>query len=427
MARRYDIAVVGAGLAGLAAVLRLRDAGLSVALIDNVAKLDGDRMNWGHDLQPGALLALESLGLLEDVERLGARHERYCLERLGGGRLSTWEYAMLDHPHPYAVCIRTHVLRQLLRERAAACDHVETYIPATFKGLERQGDGGLVVDVEREGTSDRIEARLVVGADGPRSVFRGAAGIGATFRRGKHHWLDVIMRDEHGDVPEGYVYFGRGDYVGIVPTRPGELVAFHLTPADSADAYRAQFGGVEQLRRAYAAKAPVLARPLETLEGWERTSFTPGHSMRAERWVDDGVALVGDSAVTVNPITSEGAALAIEGGIGFAEVAIDCFRRGDLSAAALGAYEQRHRRPAEQMQEMGDLFTRAFSSRNPVAWRLLQRVLTGIDRRPEMKHRVLAYFAGIHPERIGILDGLAGAGLWPSRRRRLALSRPRSA
>ena len=421
--KHYDVVVIGAGLAGLAGVIALRGSGLSVAVVDAIAKIDGSRMNWGHDLQPNALKALDSLDLLEEVKRLGAYHDAYQLEKLGGGKLSHWDYSMLDHPYPYAVCIRTHVLRELLRDTTRGLDFVDLHIPARFTGLERT-DGGHAVTIESEEHGvQRLHGRLLVAADGPRSRVREAAGIKARFKRGRRHWLDVIMDNPGDQVKDGYVYFGRGEYLGIVPTRPGELVAFHLTSTPNLDAYKEMIGGIEGFRRRYAEMAPVLEEPARSVESFGQTSHTLGHSMRAERWVTDGLLLLGDSGVTVNPITSSGAGLALEEGVAFGEVVSDCFARGDLSAAALAPYEQRCRPTAEQMQEMGDTCTFVFGTRLPVVNGLKLRMLRRIDRDPAMKHRILAYFSGMEPERIGYRDGLAAAGLWP-RGRRPAASLP---
>jgi 2-polyprenyl-6-methoxyphenol hydroxylase-like FAD-dependent oxidoreductase len=412
--RRYDIVVVGAGLAGLAFVLALRNAGLSVAVVDSIARLDGSRMNWGHDLQPNGLLALEKLGLLPEVERTGSRHDRYVLERFGGGRLSEWEYGMLEHPFPYAVCIRTHVLRQLMRHQAAGREYADMLIPARFRGL-RRGGGEHEVELERDGALERIRTRLLVGADGPRSAVRDTIGIKARFKRGRHHWLDTIMRNDGDRVDAGYVYFGRGQYLGVVPTGPEQLVAFHLTAAGSHEEYRSRFRDIDDFRRTYAQWAPVLGAAVESYEDWSQSSHTLGHSMRALDWVADGAVLLGDSAVTVNPITSQGACIALEEGHALAGVVTDAFARGDLSAEALRPYEHACRRTAEQMQDMGDLCTRVFASRNVVLSWLKQRMLQRIDRKSEMKLKILSYFSGMHDHRIGWRDGLAAGGLWRRR------------
>jgi 2-octaprenyl-6-methoxyphenol hydroxylase len=412
--RRYDVLVVGAGLAGLAFVLRLRGADLSVGVVDSVVRLDATTMNWGHDLQPNGLLALDELGLLTEVERAGSRHDRYLLERIGGGRLSEWEYAMLEHPLPYAVCIRTHELRQLLRDHAGRLDYTEMLIPARFRGF-RRGDGEHEVDLDRNGEVERVRARLVVGADGPRSAVRDAIGIPARFRRGQYHWLDAIMRNTGDRIRDGYVYFGRGQYLGVVPTGREQLVAFDLTGAGSHDEYRSRFRDVDDLRETYAEWAPALAEAVESLD-WSRTSFTPGHSMRAREWITDRAVLLGDSAVTVNPITSQGACIALEEGNQLGRVVAQAFRSGDLSTEALKPYELACRRTAEQMQDMGDLCTRVFASRNLVLSGLKQRMLRRIDQKPQMKGRILSYFSGMHDRRIGWRDGLAAGGLWPQPR-----------
>jgi len=56
--------------------------------------------------------------------------------------------------------------------------------------------------------------------------------------------------------------------------------------------------------------------------------------------------MVGDAALTVNPITSQGVSLALEDALTLAVVTRQTFRRNDLRAHALRPYELwRRRRP----------------------------------------------------------------------------------
>lgn len=419
--KEYDIVIIGASLGGLALAFALREAGFSICVVDTMAHFDENVLTWGHDLQPNALLALEKMGLVEEVKQAGAVHRHWYTVRAGGEILARWDYAMLDHSHPYAVCIRAHVIRNLLREHAAELDFLDMFIPAEFCGYRRNGrHQEVTIGIgEREQV---VKTNLLVGADGPRSRVRDAAGIKASFKRYSHGWIDLIMARSNSEVTEGHVVFGRGEYLGIVPTRSEELVAFHLTPAQNLEEYKAFYrNDIKELCRHYAELAPILDDCIENVKSWDQMTWTPAIKGRAERWVADGVALVGDAVISVNPITSEGACLALEGGVRLASVVKRCFQRGDFSAQALSPYEAWSRPEAEAIQEIGDLTAWAFTTRNPILNILKDRMLRKIDTNDTMKLRVLASSCGLNwmtQARLDWRDGLAAAGLWPQRKRR---------
>jgi 2-polyprenyl-6-methoxyphenol hydroxylase-like FAD-dependent oxidoreductase len=416
--KEYDLVIVGASLGGLALAFALRDAGLSACVIDTQVAFDEHALTWGHDLQPNALRALEVMGLVEEVKQAGAVHHHWYNDRVGGETLARWDYAMLPHSHPYAVCVRAHVVRNLLRERAARLDGLDIFIPAEFRGYRREGDYQHVT-IKTGAGEQVVRTRLLVGADGPRSRVRDAVGIRASFRKYRHGWIDIIMARRDDDVTEGHVVFGRGEYLGIVPTRAGELVTFHLTAARSLDEYKAIYGGdIEELQRQHARMAPILGDCIRNVREWKQMTWTPAIKGRAERWVADGVALVGDAVISVNPITSAGACLALEGGVRLATVVKRCFQRGDFSAAALAPYEAWSRPEAESIQEIGDWTAWAFTTRNPVIHLLKERMLRRLDTDDKMKLRIMASSTGMHwltQAKLDWRDGLAAAGLWPQR------------
>jgi 2-polyprenyl-6-methoxyphenol hydroxylase-like FAD-dependent oxidoreductase len=410
----YDVVVVGAGLAGLACVLALRDRGLAVALVDMRGSVDERELGWAYDLQPNGLLALDSLGLLDEVGALGWPHRRWFAARLGGERLSRWEYGELDHPQPYAVCVRPHLLLTHLRREVKRARHVDLIAPAAVTRIRVEpGRHQLVLDTM---AGRRVlRAPLLIGADGPRSSVRRAAGISAEVRRYRGGWVEIIAPRPDGEIEDGHVFIGRDDFLGVVPTRTRELVTFHLTRSSNRAEYRVRFGTIAALRQRYITIAPILVESLDSLTSWEQVTYAPAVRVRAQRWVADGIALAGDAAVAVNPITSQGACLALSAGVRLATVVDGCFTRNDLSARGLAPYEAWCRPEAEAVQAVGDLCLWGFSSRNPAASWLRERMMRRFDVDPRRRNYVLGFFSGMHQvahDGLGWREGLAAAGLW---------------
>ena len=129
----------------------------------------------------------------------------------------------------------------------------------------------------REGGETRIyEAKLVVGADGPFSRVRQAADLECTVKRYGLNWANTIIPKDEDDIPaEGHVFFGRGVYLGVVPTRARELVTFHLTARANRDDYIREFGTIDKLRSYYVGIAPILGKCAENLRSWDQVACPP--------------------------------------------------------------------------------------------------------------------------------------------------------
>jgi 6-methylpretetramide 4-monooxygenase len=411
----YDVLVVGAGLGGLAFTLAMENSGLRIAVVDRNPSPDGQALGWGNDLQPNGIAVLDSLGVLDEAKHEGAQHYQWFAERFGGALLSRWDYSMLDHSHPYAVCIRPHLLRRIMLTRVKSYASIicgEFVNCSATQGTQR-------VEVRERGETRTYEAKLVVGADGPFSRVRQAAKLECTVTKYGLNWANTIIPKDEDDVPEGHVFFGRGVYLGVVPTRARELVTFHLTGRGSRDDYIREFGTIDKLRSYYVEIAPILGKCSENLQSWDQVACPPAVRIRARSWVTNGVALVGDAALNVNPVTSQGASLALESGVQLAAVAKQCFEHGDFSAGALAAYESACRPKAESIQSLGDKSLFFFSNRNRILNAMKERVLKRVESDLPMKRKLMGAFCGVTEraaKKVDWRDALAAAGLWPVNR-----------
>jgi flavin-dependent dehydrogenase len=160
---RFDIAVVGAGLAGLQVARRVAARGLRVVLLDRKASLAEGihttgifvRKTWEDFPLPDEQLGrpIREVVLYSPARRtmhLTADHDEFRV-----GRMS-WLYLYLLEQ-----CSRAGV-HWLPSSRLLAC--------------EEDGDATQLV-IDRHGTRERIRARYVVGADGARSMVAQQLGL----------------------------------------------------------------------------------------------------------------------------------------------------------------------------------------------------------------------------------------------------------
>lgn len=286
-----DVAVVGAGLAGLACAVQLARGGARVALYEE-GQLPRHRV-CGEYVSREVLPFLETLGL--DVFTLGAKRlDRFELSTpkgrafrsmldLGGFGLSRYRF--------------DGALLELARE---ANVHVE--LGQAVRHVEFDADR-FVVHVR----SARIQARLVLGSFGKRS--RLDQGLRRPHARRRSKYV-AVKRHYRGDFPPDLVglHFIPGGYCGISAVEGDRVNVCYLTDAAAIR----QGGGVDGFDRAGLTSNPLLATYLQRLEPtFERplvisqVDFAPKHA------VHEHILMLGDAAGLIHPLVGNGMAMAL--------------------------------------------------------------------------------------------------------------------
>ncbi len=318
MNTRFDVAVAGAGLAGLQVARRLAARGLSVALLDRKTSLtDGIhttgifvRKTWEDFPLPD-----EQLGkAIRDVVLYSPRRRAMRLEA--------------DHDE-FRVGRMSWIYLYLLEQCSRAGVH---WLPSS-RLLEIDGGvDGQTLLLDRAGRRERIHARYVVGADGARSLVARQLGLDANremlvgieevvpSRGGKpvmHCFLDPRLAP-------GYIAWivddGEEAHVGVAGYRKG------WDPNTALRLFRAE---VEPM-----AAGRVVER---------RGGLIPVGGM-LRRIASTRGLLVGDAAGAVSPLTAGGLDGAMRLSSLAADVIVDYFAHGDPAALRTYSGDRFHAR-----------------------------------------------------------------------------------
>lgn len=155
----------------------------------------------------------------------------------------------------------------------------------------------------------RIEADLVIGAEGLHSALRGALnGASAPFFTGQVAWRAVVTMPAP---PVARLWLLPGRHVVTYPLPGGRLniVAVQETAAWAAEGWHHP-DDPANLRAAFAGAAPDLLDLLGRVEEVRRWGLFR-HPVAAS-WHGEGVALLGDAAHPTLPFLAQGANLALE-------------------------------------------------------------------------------------------------------------------
>src|ERR1700744_5891994 len=141
----HDAIVVGASLAGCTAATLLSRAGLRVALVEKRPDPSAFKGICSQFIQASGVPTLERLGLLDELERLGALRSHARLWTRWG-----WITPSSRYPQAMGLNIRRERLDPLVRSLAAETDGVELILGESVIELIH-GEAGEVAGVVTRG------------------------------------------------------------------------------------------------------------------------------------------------------------------------------------------------------------------------------------------------------------------------------------
>jgi menaquinone-9 beta-reductase len=169
----YDVAVVGASIAGSTVATLLGRAGLRVALIERHRDMEAFKVLCTHHIMACAVPTIRRLGVDRDIEAAGG-------VRNGLNGYTPWGWITPPPGLPHGYGIRRQKLDPMLRRLAAETPGVDLLLGQRVTRLvEAGGSVGGVVLSGLDGGERMVRSRLVVGADGAHSTVAELAGAEA--------------------------------------------------------------------------------------------------------------------------------------------------------------------------------------------------------------------------------------------------------
>ena len=333
----YDVAVVGASIAGCTAATLFGRRGLRVALVEREPAPDHYKKVCTHFIQASATPTIERLGIAGAIEAAGGiRNSIEVWTPWGWLR----PHAIAAGSMPYGYNIRRQVLDPMLRAIAAGTPGVELMPGYTARGLLMEGGRICGISVEgRGGTTDVITARLVVGADGRNSRIAAHSGLPATLNRHNRFGYFAYFRDlPLATGTRSQMWMLDPDVGYAFPNDGGLTVLACFLTKDKLPAFKRDASG--NFRQFFAglpdAPDPAEGRQVSPLLGM---IDMPNVSRSAAR---PGLALVGDAALASDPLWGIGCGWAFQSAEWLAEEMSATFDSPAVLDRTLWRYARRH-------------------------------------------------------------------------------------
>ena len=336
----HDVAIIGAGPVGLCLARALGQQGLRVALVERQAEaalaepaFDGREIAMTH----GSIRLLRELGVLAHIpvdqvfplraarvmDRDLAHELRIGPEDGGQERLGS--------------LVANHLIRRAAWRAVQETPGIDLHADARIQSVHTGVDEARVQ--LHDGTT--LRARLLVAADSRFSETRRALGIDADLHDFGKSMLVCRVRHALPHQHAAWEWFGLGQTLALLPLDEHLAGAVVTLPGEQARALAelepAAFAA--ELERRYGGR-------LGSMELVGSRHVYPLVATWARRFAGTRLALAGDAAVGMHPVTAHGFNLGLDSVARLTDMARQAVRcGGDLGCAeGLARYERRHRR-----------------------------------------------------------------------------------
>ena len=384
----FDVLIVGAGLAGASLAAALRTSSLKIGLIEGAAPRRPD--GWDsrvYAISPASVAFLEEIGVWRHLDH-GRVAPVYDM-RIFGDRDGRLDFSAYDCGlEALAWIVESSQLQLEVWETVRRQHGVTLLCPARPAALAVDDDGAeLRLDDGR-----RLHGRLVVGADGAASWVREQAGIRARIR--PYGEKGVVANFECSLPHEGRaLQWFRDDGILAWLPLPGKRLSMVWSAADALADELVALPPEALCARVAEAGAETLG-PLAPITA---AAAFPLRLMRVDRPFAQRVALVGDAAHAIHPLSGHGINLGFQDSRALAaRLAGLAGWRDPGEASILRAYARARAEETLLMQTTTDGLNRLFRPTDPVVARLRNFGLNLTNAVPVVRNMLVRYAVSGH-------------------------------
>jgi 6-hydroxynicotinate 3-monooxygenase len=310
MARPLSIAIIGAGMGGLASAAALRRAGIAVTVYEQAAQFT--RLGAGIQIGCNAMKVLRELGLEAKLRGQSFYPRSWNNKDWRTGEVKFdmvfGEAAERKFGAPYLLAHRGDLHAAL----AGAVPEECIRLGHRLVGLDQTNDG---VRLSFAGGATAV-ADAVIGADGVHSAVKdilfGASPLNFTGRIAYRTTFPAALLNGH-TIDDCTKWWGEDRHIVIYYVKPDRSEVYFVTSQPEPD-FRTESwsakGDVRELRKAFEGFDRQVENVLAACPDVHKWALVDRETL--DRWADGNVTLLGDACHPMTPYMAQGAAMAIE-------------------------------------------------------------------------------------------------------------------
>lgn len=384
--QHFDLIIVGGGLAGASLALALREARLRIALIEGQPPRQPSGLDSRiYAISPANVDFLDAIGAWRHLD--GSRMAPIRAMRIVGDAGGKLEFSAFESGVPELGCIlESSLMACEFWEAAKRQGNLTLFCPAVPAQLEFRHDAAVV----RLGDGSALSARLLIGADGRDSWVRQAAGLTAEVVPYGEKGVVANFSTELAHRNTAYQWFRDDGVLAYLPLPGNQISIVWSAPDAQADALCA-LDPAAFCERVGEAGGNVLGR----LALLTPPAAFPLRLIRVPRTVAPRVALVGDAAHGIHPLSGHGINLGFQDARELASLLAGVQPWVDIGEERLlQRYQRARREETALMQTTTDSLRRLFREQSPGLRPLRNFGLSLTNGLPFVKNALVRYALG---------------------------------
>lgn len=403
MSDTYDIAIIGGGMVGASLAVALAPLDLRIALVEAVPPRDAAQPS--YDDRSTAVAAtsrkiFESMGVWRAIAPQATPIRRIHVSDRGGFGFTRLD-AGREGVEALGYVVENRHLGRVLWATLDTLPGLTLACPARVSAVEPMEDE-TVVTLERDDAKDeRLSARLVIAADGARSVLRRLLAVETDVREYDQCAVIANVSPASGHRNVAYERFTPSGPLALLPMTGGRCsLVWTLSPTEADEVMGLDddtFLG--QLQTAFGFR----------LGRFKRVGQRHAYPLALTRLGAQScgrVLFIGNAAHGLHPVAGQGFNLGLRDVATLAEVLADARRSGVQDAGdvkAIARYLDWRRADQERVIRFTDGLVRLFSNRLPLLRAARSAGLLGLDLLPPVRSLVARRGMG----QVGTLPRLA--------------------
>jgi len=357
-AQQFDLLIIGGGMVGASLACALGNQPLRVGVIEAVPFRSESQPSYDDRsiaLAYGARKIFEGMGLWQQVEKIVTPIKKIHVSDRGHFGATRMDAAREGYP-ALGYVVENRDIGQLFAKTLESLPNVELICPAKLQSFTINADDAEVV-IERDGEMETLTTKLIVGADGGRSVVRQLAGIDHTSDDYNQNAViaNVTPGKDHQNI--AYERFTDSGPLALLPMSEGRCSLVWTVDRDNVDDAMAWDDAtfLSQLQQRFGMR-------LGTLQKVGRRNAYPLALVRAVEHIRPRLALIGNAAHVLHPIAGQGFNLGIRDIAALAQVIVEAKEQDIGALAVLNQYDAWRKRDQGCVTGLTDGLVRIFSN-----------------------------------------------------------------